>query len=437
MSKNNVQLYSRFECHKTSQELIPLIRSASNLIKEKNGKLSATPAYIFDDHLNLLYSHLFEKTDLEKRLKNLKASKLSIKIFDVLYHLQKEKDENLLNSMLNSLSKELKNIKQKSPENYRIICLTNIKKFSHTDFFEGRKKEFQIYKNILNIFDIKPIHPNDFKNNLENIDKTNEKRIIALLNYFNSASSEIIEINIKGRDLKYIYEKINQKLDLLFGFLAFIKCSFWRFSSMGNEPIYNLDILSHFVLNAQDNLISPRNTFNVRHEINSNKPRWMLELKISENYDKYQHYIKFIDENKDKKSLWKHLNNFLQLYQKACNENSLDYSFLRFWMINESIIKKINGKTKDIELKRTMIKILSTFFEWPVEKFIEKRIDFLHDKRNLLVHEGNNQIINEEDRNLAKLIADTLLFFFIENYPKLNNLEEYKFYLQNSNKTPQ
>lgn len=301
---------------------------------------------------------------------------------------------------------------------------------------EIREKEFDIYNDILKVFDIKNVEYQQFINSCQNMKEKEQKKIKQILNYFYSAKGEIIEINIKGRDQDYVFENSIKSLEVLFGFLSYVKLSFFRTYRYGeNISVDNLDYIYYFILDDNEMLI-PHNLHYAKYEINRKKPRNMLDLKIANQIDKFNEYLDFASEDKSKSKMWGYLEEFFRLYHKACYENNIDYSFLRFWMVSERIIKKINGRNKDEKLINTMSKILNTFYKWPVEKFIERRIEFLYNKRNTLVHEGNSKIITEEDRNLAKLISDCVLWFYINNYPKLNNIKEYNFYLQNFKQSP-
>ncbi len=50
------------------------------------------------------------------------------------------------------------------------------------------------------------------------------------------------------------------------------------------------------------------------------------------------------------------LKEYLCLYYSASSENSLDYSFLKFWIVSEHIIKR-GGKQNDEQLLKSINKL--------------------------------------------------------------------------------
>lgn len=277
----------------------------------------------------------------------------------------------------------------------------------------------------------------NFIESYEKLNKDKIQNINSLLNLFGSIGGEIIKIAVIGRDLNYAINKIFPELELLFGFLSYVRFSFmkgYRWSYDGDYSIDKLDYISFFVLDDNGNIVSPLTDYTIRLTIRDWKNSKLVDLDIDRDPDRFKIYYDFAKEdksNKNKTKMWENLKEFLRLYHSACSEKNIDYSFLSFWMVSEKILKKINGKTRDQEILRIIEKILKMYYKWPVESFIEKRIKFLYNKRNKLVHEGNFHIISEEDRNLSKLIADCILWFYIDNFPLLNNMNEYKFVLQN------
>jgi len=61
--------------------------------------------------------------------------------------------------------------------------------------------------------------------------------------------------------------------------------------------------------------------------------------------------------------------------------------------------------------------------------YSSKRVEFIYDKRNDLVHKGFSDRILDSDRNLSKWIADLFLIDTITNVKNLSNKKEYKKHL--------
>ena len=119
------------------------------------------------------------------------------------------------------------------------------------------------------------------------------------------------------------------------------------------------------------------------------------------------------------------------MYYIASTKSDLENSFIKFWTLAEKILKATFGQMNDESMVRYMKKILKYF---GFANYIQDRIHFLRIKRNRLVHEIKDEItIN--DRNIIKLVVDYLILFLLNWSGEVNNNEEYKFILDNFNKT--
>lgn len=67
------------------------------------------------------------------------------------------------------------------------------------------------------------------------------------------------------------------------------------------------------------------------------------------------------------------------------------------------MLKSSDAKT-DTEILRIMKNIVVF-----ANDYLSRRIDFLYDKRNELVHKGEVKRISDNNRNLSKLVADVLI----------------------------
>jgi hypothetical protein len=262
------------------------------------------------------------------------------------------------------------------------------------------------------------------------------------MNIFKNSYGEIIEISVQGRDYEFASQTANSKLNLFLGFLSLMRYSFIKRIDNSNEEksIDNIKAQYAIVLEGKELIYPPTRYMpeeilkSIKNEVSELRFISAIDLNIRNKSSIFDHYvtiIKNVKNEKTKKKLWGCLEEFIRLYYDACTEKNLPYSFLKFWMIGEIIIKKISGKIKDDNLLRRLEKILTMFYK---DKFIENRIEFLYHRRNELVHRGNFELITQEDRNLSKIIADSVLIFFMGYLIDLNNLDEYNFLIQNIKK---
>ncbi|ADZ09377.1 hypothetical protein Metbo_1133 [Methanobacterium lacus] len=335
---------------------------------------------------------------------------------------------------------KLNNIKHNSKKNFKFIFLLNIKRFRLIDEDDSDyKNERKIYENVLKIFDIERVVIEKFTIDGAYEDQSNLNKLMQI---FKNSHGETIEISINARDFEFAEKLANSKLDLFLGFFSFMRYRFLkRIDFNDDKPIDKINAKSCIVLEG-DKLIYPylkyvpeRTLDSIRNEVNEVRFTNSIDLKIRYNLSYFEHYIELMKETKNdksKKKLWKCLTEFLRLYYDACTEKNLPYAFLKFWMIGETIIKKISGKIKDENLLKRLEQVFKVFHN---DKFIRNRFKFLYLRRNELVHEGNFEQITYVDRNLAKIIADSVLLFYISYMNDLNNLAEYDFLIQNMNKS--
>lgn len=70
----------------------------------------------------------------------------------------------------------------------------------------------------------------------------------------------------------------------------------------------------------------------------------------------------------------------------------------------------------------------------PYPKYLIKRIDFLHRKRNDLVHENKHGDITQYDQTLIKVISERLIEFLINFMDNIKYMEAYGVILDYLNK---
>ncbi len=98
--------------------------------------------------------------------------------------------------------------------------------------------------------------------------------------------------------------------------------------------------------------------------------------------------------------------------------------------MSERIIKDFANKIPDEKLISYMNKI------WKINNFPDymgQRINLIRIKRNQFVHENVRDEITTFDRNIMKIISESLICFLIDYLEIVNNIYEYKILLEYSN----
>lgn len=244
----------------------------------------------------------------------------------------------------------------------------------------------------------------------------------------------ILEYNSTENHISNKEEKALNQLYLLFGYLTYIH----RFGRLRenwhvnrftlNHQISDLNVSSMLELDKNNNFINMHESLDIlRTEIKLEKSDLIKFTNIRFNTNLYE----TIRNNVKNNVLLENIEEYLRLYYIASSKSDLENSFIKFWTLAEKILKATFGPMNDESMIRYMKKILKNF---GFANYIQDRIPFLRIKRNDLVHEIKDEItIN--DRNIIKLIVDYLILFLIDWCGEVNNNEEYKFILDNLNKT--
>ncbi len=113
------------------------------------------------------------------------------------------------------------------------------------------------------------------------------------------------------------------------------------------------------------------------------------------------------------KKLFELLQNAFFLYYDALKEKDNAFSFLRFWIVVEMLIKA-GGKLSNEEILKRASKIYN--------KELYGSLKLLYKKRNRIVH--SCVFVSQDERNLLKSMAETILSFAISMLKKINSLED-------------
>ena len=135
-------------------------------------------------------------------------------------------------------------------------------------------------------------------------------------------------------------------------------------------------------------------------------------------------------ERKDKSNIPQKIKEYFSMYFLASSEAVLENSFINFYSLSERIIKDFANKIPDEKLISYMNKI------WKINNFPDymgQRINLIRIKRNQFVHENVRDEITTFDRNIMKIISESLICFLIDYLEIVNNIYEYKILLEYSN----
>jgi hypothetical protein len=408
--------------------------------------------------MNLFLSNLSIKTNLAKELTQIKSSMLSLNLNKILSKLENVSENNLTKSLFNEIENDIKRAKKGKEEKFNFIFPLNI------IYKEGLDHWLQIngltFEDILNLFEIELVKPSDYKFKNTEISmgdfKDSKKRIKELMDVLTNHEEFfglLLEINILSRDIEYARQMAKKRIKIFAGFLSLITYYLHTprlYSSRINKDqkleITNISTDSFLVFRNKEELLTP-----IYFLINGKGQKILLEDEIWQNqkdetfkeikdlslvslddcdFPLLKEIVKVYDKKNLNLSLKTILDDGLELYYDACKEQMIDYSFLKFWMISELILKK-SGKLTDKTVTNRMIQVLKSIVRLPTEKFLSEEIYFMQKKRNDLVHEGQIDRISQYDRNMAKLIADSLFKIFIEWIPYLDDINGLSFVLEN------
>lgn len=394
-----------------------VLHEGSDLVKNENSRLSAESQIIY--YFDLTWEYLSRISNIEKELEKNYLSKEIIRrdFFKIFEASKKCDDDKLIKSLMKKINIRFIKSKEINPEIFKFVFYTNMKIHSNQKV---------VYNKLLNVFNIKAIKFEDIKF------ETEDSRI---LKYFRS-SNELLEVQVKSRTEYHAFEEAEKIIHKFFGFLSFIQNH-----NKGQDKFHVneyalqysftlLSILSYIILDENY-------SFKERFSTASNRMHYKItnikeeKLKFNKSLEFYFNEYEKIS-NSSKKEVKNNLDNILRLYYYATSENNLDSSFLKFWSLNERILKEMLGDMKDRKLLKSIKNVLKIY-----GKFIqiENRLDIIYEKRNQLVHENISDKITNNDRNLAKTITDHIIYFYIGFFKHVNNIKEYGFILENVHKT--
>ena len=191
------------------------------------------------------------------------------------------------------------------------------------------------------------------------------------------------------RDLSYISERNKKKQEFFKGVFAFVK----------------------FVRKIKRNYISDSAYIENEKEIKLTKEEQQKVSKI----------INLI-LMKDKK-VSELIEEAFILYYAALKEKDNAFSFLRFWIVIEMLIKS-GSKLNNEEIIKRATSIYNND--------LYGSLKLLYKKRNKIVH--SYVFVSQDERNLLKSIAETTIAFVLSNLKGIKNLEDVRKQFENAKK---
>lgn len=228
-------------------------------------------------------------------------------------------------------------------------------------------------------------------------------------------------MDLEASNLDYAERAAQFLVESFLGFLSysenFLSHKLLFFHNISGNKSFNEIKYDEVVVLNKNRIIWPK-----RHLISGIKKNTSQQSPMKfTNYDNlvlmYQDLLTIKSEK-----LWELVRKSFFLYYQASSEEIIQYSFLKFWIIAETLIK--SGKAKSDEEVKSIMKSMVG-----VNDILKMRIDYLDKKRNRLVHRGENVTVG--DRDLIKIIADLLLVEAIHEMGKLRNIEQFSYYLSN------
>lgn len=418
----DVKINKIFRCETVFSELNELLRSILPILEDaKTEKGFAFDYSIYNDYeglVEILLNILFEKSNLKEVIKD---SKTSLEVRDmgkVIHAVASYKDdEDLYEKFLNEFKKlfdlEMNNFSFLIPLNIELKTMQYEKDLeSILKFFDLKKIEVSEAEIILD--SMVEVDTSDSEDSFKEIEPSKEETLELLSDY-----SIIVNTEVNARSLYYADDEARFRVRSFLGLLSFVDNYLSQQHYHGRFDDYSINKMNYdlFFVIAFKKILSPTTLTLATFE---KKAKESLE-------DGKFEFLKIVFANIGKISS-PGLKNILKIafynYFEGTTEKNLNFSFLKFWIVTEEIMKSNSPKT-ELELNQIIKSLLP-------EKILKGRVDSLQKTRNHLVHTGKNA--SPSDRNLSKLIADLVLIDALRKMCYFDNKRQYDYYLLNINK---
>jgi len=421
-----VQLKKKYRCEKLVEELDELIKESVSLFDNFSScKVSGHNVQKIKRFETIILDHLLEKTNFEDIFDSIKISYGGIKnhfhtiIYNILCGIGQKKLVPNFNNFLKVLDDMIKDLKKRPFEKYTYYFPTRI--------------EYQ-----LNDADLKALKKSIKKAGGISLCNKLPKKITKQIKSDNYRSffrnrQIILKFEIKARDYIYPIKIIHNRIYAFVGALALSNHSYRdkekRISSSSDMSIA-INPIEDYIIIVKNNkeIVYPHQSrwqlldYEIEKEISLiGKETWFIHNKPNGNYKGLKIILNLLA--KQNKKIREISEESLKLYLEAISEKQLEISFLKFWIITERILK-LGGKRNDTSLINVLKKIIK-------EKHLKRIVDSLYKKRNDLVHEFKINYISQQDRNLAKAIAESTILFLIDPPTNIKNIQELRILLDN------
>lgn len=365
----------------------------------------------FEYYTESISAYLLECTNINVILKNTGISIRTIDFHHILLNIHAEDNELILDNFLYELNLEYKSKKKIERRELNVIAYTNI---------DSKLKENKIFTDILSLFNLEIFEFSDFNFN-DGGDLTIEEQ-----NYFNH-NFLMFKFNSYERDYDVLKEKALNEVHAFFGYLTYsinLKKVIYKHSNNDlvlNHRLIDLKCTVLLIVESKNKIFMPKLFSEV---VNGTKFAPKSNIKDLRK-------VPLIDfERKDKSNIPQKIKEYFSMYFLASSEAVLENSFINFYSLSERIIKDFANKIPDEKLISYMNKI------WKINNFPDymgQRINLIRIKRNQFVHENVRDEITTFDRNIMKIISESLICFLIDYLEIVNNIYEYKILLEYSN----
>lgn len=439
-----IKIIKEHACESVFEEFNSVIKEILDIINREKPVKTYGKEYMaireekndYQDLLNVLSNLLEEKTNIKDVLKDKKYSLDELNVKNAIEGLNENelfKCEQSLYKNGNELCKGESRLYKNEHELYKKFLYSLNKEFrgrsSNFTFIIpmnlvfGAEKYEDDLKFVLSLFQMEKYDPESLQNLIKGEGElkfddgtklTDIDEISRLLEDF----SQVLKVDVKARDRNYAYERAVFRVESFLGYVSFIDK---KFSEKSYFKDFNLNRLDYGVLLIlKDGKISwpPKGRGKTVKERIGICKEAIGEKTLESMAETAENHIQSIKSE----GLRNMLCRSFALYYSACRERELDYSFLKFWILSEQMLKAPSAKTDE-----EILRIMKAF----VNEHLSKRIDFLYHKRNCLVHKGAMGKISFNDRNLSKRVADILLLDALTKMKKLENKEQYDYYLLN------
>jgi len=423
---SNIIITPNYQCnniYKEFNKLIKRIITIRSINKTDNRYLYDIDTYDDLNSLKLVLTNiLYEKTNIREVLRDNKYY-LDTDLMDKTFNGLDPDSDVLYKEFLANLDKLL-DVKERSYSCFFPLNLT-LENMDNSDSLNE----------ILELFKIKKIEISNLKDILNKTAKTNFKEdsnpeIHQRLNKLHQANTFleeeifdylkdydlILSVDVTAKHLDYANSVALYIIESFLGLLSFSEYMFERrFLPIESINSFNEIKYDEYVILGKNGVIWPKKYMIDTIRANSQRKK------------KFKSYNTLIQLNEKistikSEGLWNLLQKLFFLYYKASSEDRIEYAFLNYWIIAETIIKADKKARTNDEVKSIMKSVME-------DNIIQKRIDFLDKKRNNLVHRG--EIVTVWERDLMKIVADKLLLIALLVMGKLKNKKQFSYYISN------